>query len=506
VSARRRDAEPSVADIARAVSAGTTAATDVIHSAMAAIVNGESGPGRLNAFTSFAYETAVAAAADVDARIALRGDGPGARLDLAGVPIAIKDNICTADLPTTCGSRMLARYQSPYEATVVRRLREAGAVIVGKTNLDEFGMGSSTEYSAFGPTHNPHDPTRVAGGSSGGSAAAVAAGMVPVALGSDTGGSVRQPAAFCGVVGIRPTWGRVSRHGLVAHASSLDQVGVLGATVADTAHVLQVIAGADPRDMTSARRAVPDLGAAAALSRAAGQSGAAGPGADDAMLQGLRIGLPREYLEGEIEPAVRAAIDAAAAVLQSLGATVQAVSLPHTRHALPAYYVIAAAEASSNLARFDGVRFGSRTAAATVDGMYEASRGAGLGSEVRRRIVLGTFVLSGGWHDAYYDTARRVRTLVARDFDDVFAAGVDLLLTPTTPEPAFRLGERLHDPYAMYRSDVFTVPAALAGLPALSLPVGTAERMPVGAQLIAPRWAEAALVTAAARLEAALQR
>jgi aspartyl-tRNA(Asn)/glutamyl-tRNA(Gln) amidotransferase subunit A len=456
---------------------------------MAAIVNGESGPGRLNAFTSFAYEAAVAAAADVDARIAALDPraGPGASLPLAGVPVAVKDNICTADLPTTCGSRMLARYQSPYEATVVRRLRAAGAIIVGKTNLDEFGMGSSTEHSAFGPTHNPHDRTRVAGGSSGGSAAAVAAGMVPVALGSDTGGSVRQPAAFCGVVGIRPTWGRVSRHGLVAHASSLDQVGVLGATVADAARVLQIIAGADPRDMTSARRTVPDLATPAAL-------------------EGVRIGVPREYLEGDIEPAVRAAVEAAAGVLQSLGATVQAVSLPHTRHALPAYCVIAAAEASSNLARFDGVRFGARVAAATTRGVYEASRGAGLGSEVRRRIVLGTFVLSAGWHDAYYETACRVRTLVARDFGDVFGAGVDLLLTPTAPEPAFRLGERLHDPYAMYRSDAFTVPAALAGLPALSLPVGTAEGLPVGAQLIAPQWAEAPLVMAAARLEAALRQ
>jgi aspartyl-tRNA(Asn)/glutamyl-tRNA(Gln) amidotransferase subunit A len=503
----RGAASPGVAATAHAVNTGATTAVDVTRAAMARVVNGESGPSRLNAFTSFAFEDAVEQAEAVDARLAA-----GAKLPLAGVPIAVKDNICTVRLPTTCGSRLLARYTSPFDATVVRRLRDAGAVVVGKTNLDEFGMGSSTENSAFGPTRNPHDLERVAGGSSGGSAAAVAAGMVPAALGSDTGGSVRQPAAFCGVVGLRPTWGRVSRYGLVAYASSLDQVGVIGRHVADAALLLDVIAGADPLDMTASRRAVPGYGAAAA---GPGQGTPTGPGQGTpaaghpagrgAPLQDVVIGVPGEYLVGDIDAGVRAVFDEAVERLRSLGATLRTVSLPHTACALPAYYVLAPAEASANLARFDGVRFGSRAtrgAARTAAGaLAAATRAAGFGTEVKRRIILGSFALSGGYHDDYYVTAQRVRTLVARDFGVAFDEGFDLLFTPTTPTTAFLAGAKADDPYAMYQSDVFTIPAALAGLPALSLPIGAADGLPVGGQFIGPRWAEPAVIAAAAALE-----
>jgi aspartyl-tRNA(Asn)/glutamyl-tRNA(Gln) amidotransferase subunit A len=495
----RGPVSPGVAATAHAVNTGATTAADITRAAMARVVNGESGPRRLNAFTSFAFEDAVEEAEAVDARLAA-----GARLPLAGVPIAVKDNICTVRLPTTCGSRLLARYTSPFDATVVRRLRDAGAVMVGKTNLDEFGMGSSTENSAFGPTRNPHDLARVAGGSSGGSAAAVAAGMVPVALGSDTGGSVRQPAAFCGVVGLRPTWGRVSRYGLVAYASSLDQVAVIGRHVADAALLLEVIAGADPLDMTASRRAVPQYGAAVA---GPGQgTPTAGPAAGrDAPLQDLVIGVPGEYLAGDIDAGVRAVFDEAVERLRSLGAQLRTVSLPHTACALPAYYVLAPAEASANLARFDGVRFGSRatTGAArnAAGALAAATRAAGFGTEVKRRIILGSFALSGGYHDDYYVTAQRVRTLVARDFGVAFGEGVDLLFTPTTPTTAFLAGAKADDPYGMYLSDVFTIPAALAGLPALSLPIGAAEGLPVGGQFIGPRWAEPAVIAAAAALE-----
>jgi aspartyl-tRNA(Asn)/glutamyl-tRNA(Gln) amidotransferase subunit A len=477
-----------LAGIARAVNAGRISAAEAVQAAMADIVTGESGPDRLNAFTSFRYEAAVAAAHRVDARVRA-GETPL----LAGVAVAVKDNICTLDLPTTCGSRMLAGYTSPFEATVVRRLRDAGAVIAGKTNLDEFGMGSSTENSAFGPTRNPLDPARVPGGSSGGSAAAVAAGWVPAALGSETGGSVRQPAAFCGVVGIKPSYGRVSRYGLVAYASSLDQVGVFGRTVADAALLLDVIAGADARDATSA--AVPS----------ADYAGIARAASTRASLASTVVGVPEEYFGDGIEPGVRAACEAAIDSLRALGAEVRTVSLPHTRLAVPAYYVIAPAEASSNLSRFDGVRYGARAAdATTATEVYERTRGGGFGAEVRRRIMLGTYALSAGYYDEYYGTAQRVRTLIARDFDAVFAAGADVLFTPTTPTTAFRLGEKTADPYTMYLSDVFTVTANLAALPALSLPVGTSGGLPVGGQLIAARWREDALIDTAAALERAL--
>jgi aspartyl-tRNA(Asn)/glutamyl-tRNA(Gln) amidotransferase subunit A len=404
---------------------------------------------------------------------------------LAGVPVAVKDNLCTLDLPTTCGSRILEGYRAPYEATVVRRLRAAGARIVGKTNMDEFAMGSSTENSAFGPTRNPIDRERVPGGSSGGSAAAVASGVVPCALGSDTGGSVRQPAALCGVVGIKPTYGRVSRYGLVAFASSLDQVGAFGRTVSDAALLLEAVAGYDPRDPTSVDRPVPDLEAAL-----------------EAGVEGRIVGIPREYLPDTLHPGVRARFDEAAALLESAGAEVRGVSLPHTRFAVSTYYVLAPAEASSNLGRYDGVRYGARAPdARSTRELYEGSRTRGFGPEVVRRIMLGTFALSAGYHERYYGRAQTVRTLIARDFDRVWAEGIDFLFTPTSPTPAFRLGERTHDPVAMYLSDVFTVTANLAGIPGISVPIGTVDGLPVGGQLLAPPWEEVRLVAGARVLE-----
>ena len=417
------------------------------------------------------------------------GRQPGLRDGaLAGIPVAVKDNLVTADFPTTCASRILQDFRSPYEATAVRRLRRAGAVVLGKTNMDEFGMGSSTENSAFGPTRNPWHRERVPGGSSGGSAAAVAAGIVPVALGSDTGGSVRQPASFCGVVGIKPTYGRVSRYGLVAFASSLDQVGALGRTVRDTATLLEVVSGHDPRDATSVNRPVPPLAAAC-----------------EREVRGLVVGVPREYFPPGLDPVVRRLAERALGALEGAGAEVRDVSLPHTRYAIPAYYIIAPAEASSNLARYDGVRFGRRCrGAGSTERLYELSRSEGFGTEVKRRILLGTYALSAGYYDAYYGRAQEARAVIAGDFDRVFGDGVDVLFTPTSPTPAFRLGERIHDPYQMYLSDVFTVPANLAGVPALSVPIGLAEGLPVGGQLMAPHWREDTLLTAAAAIEAEL--
>ena len=412
---------------------------------------------------------------------------------LHGVPVAVKDNLVTLGLPTTCGSRLLEGYVSPYEATAVRRLRAAGAVIVGKTNLDEFGMGSTTEFSAFGPTRNPHDRSRVPGGSSGGSAAAVAAGIVPIALGSETGGSVRQPAAFCGVVGVKPTYGRVSRYGLVAYASSLDHVGVFGATVADAARALEVIAGPDPRDATALAAPPPAL-----LATVAGVG--AVPGGRP--LVGRTIGMPREYFPEGLDAGVRARCLRALEALRELGATVREVSLPHTALAIPAYYIIAPAEASSNLARFDGVRYGRRVPAESLRTMLERTR-AQFGAEVTRRILLGTYVLSAGYYDAYYRQAQRVRAAITADFTRVFSEGVDLLFTPTAPTIAPALGA-LTDPYTMYLGDCFTVPANLAGIPALSVPVGRADGLPVGGQLMAPHGADVRLLEVAAHLEAAL--
>ncbi len=463
----------SVARIAAGVSSGSLDPALLLGEAADRAAAADAGPHPVAAFL----------AADFDP-----GNRGGATSGaLAGVPIAVKDNIATSDFPTTCGSRILEGYQSPFEATAVRRLREAGAIIVGKTNMDEFGMGSSTEYSAYGPTRNPLDRGRVPGGSSGGSAAAIAAGIVPAALGSETGGSVRQPAAFCGIVGIKPTYGRVSRFGLVAYASSLDQIGTLGRTVDDAARLLEVVAGHDPLDSTSADRPVPPLSAA-----------------EGDRLDGLVVGVPQEYFPHTLDPAVRDHCRAALRELEALGAEVREVSLPATAHAIPTYYIIAPAEASANLARYDGVRFGVRPhGAGDVDELYERTR-ALFGTEVKRRIMLGTYVLSAGYYDAYYGRAQRVRRLIAQDFEHVFASGVHALFTPTAPSTAFRLGENLDDPYDMYLSDAFTVTANLAGVPALSLPIGEVEGLPVGGQLIGRHFDEATLVRIARGLEARL--
>ncbi len=410
---------------------------------------------------------------------------------LVGVPVAVKDNLATLTLPTTCGSRILEGYVSPFEATAVRRLRDAGAVIIGKTNMDEFAMGSSNENSAYGPVRNPLDSSRVPGGSSGGSAAAVAAGIVRLALGSETGGSVRQPASFCGIVGVKPTYGRVSRYGLVAYASSLDNVGVFGRGVRDAALGLEVIAGHDRFDATSADVPVPPL------------VPTSNDQIDKAPLAGLVIGKPREYFPESLDPRIASHCERALARLVALGAEVRDVSLPSTDLAIPVYYIIAPAEASSNLARYDGVRYGARADAGDLGTMYEQTRSRGFGAEVTRRILLGTYVLSAGYYDAYYKRAQAVRTLIAEEFTRVFASGVHLLFTPTAPSPAFRLGE-VSDPYEMYLSDIFTVTANLAGIPAMSQPIGRVDGMPVGGQFMAPHFDEATMLRAAAALERAL--
>jgi len=407
---------------------------------------------------------------------ALSADGKGAGL-LWGIPILIKDNICVRDVPTTCASKILSGFRPPYDATVVERLKKAGAILLGMANMDEFAFGSSCEHSCYGPTMNPWDLTRVPGGSSGGSAAAVAASLTPLALGSDTGGSIRQPAAFCGVVGLKPTYGRVSRYGLIAFASSLDQIGPLTRTVGDAAALLQIIAGFDPRDSTSGNLPVPNY--LEEIKR--------GP-------QGIRLGVPKEYFVEGLDPEVKQAVQKALDQCRALGMTVREVSLPHTEYAIPTYYVVATAEASSNLARFDGVQYGYRSPhGKTLLEMYSRTRGEGFGPEAKRRIILGTFVLSSGYYEAYYGHALKVRTLIKRDFDQVFEE-VDCLLTPTSPTPAFRLGEKLADPLTMYLSDIFTISVNLAGMPALSLPCGFAKSgLPIGMQLIAKPFAEETL-------------
>jgi aspartyl-tRNA(Asn)/glutamyl-tRNA(Gln) amidotransferase subunit A len=417
-------------------------------------------------------------------RISREGVRTGA---LAGVPVAVKDNIATLDLPTTCASRILDGYISPFEATAVRRLREAGAFIACKANMDEFAMGSSTEWSAFGRVLHPEFPDRVPGGSSGGSAALVAAGVTPVALGSETGGSVRQPASFCGVVGVKPTYGRVSRYGLVAFGSSLDCISVFGQKVDDAARLLSIISGRDAKDATCAD--LPPLRVDA-------------PRRD---LKGLTLGLPDEYFPADLHPGVKAALDHAIAEAKALGATVKRVSLPHARHSVPTYYIVNPAEAAANLARFDGVRYGKRDGGSQVDlrDLYRATRGTGFGPEVRRRILVGTYVLSAGYADQYYHQAMKMRTLITRDFTDAFQ-GVDLLLTPTTPTPAFKAGDKTDDPVAMYLADIFVAGASLAGIPAMSLPVGRSEGLPIGMQLIAPAFGEARMLSAAAAFEAAI--
>jgi aspartyl-tRNA(Asn)/glutamyl-tRNA(Gln) amidotransferase subunit A len=460
--------------------ASARAVTDASFARAAAVGAGREG---LNIFLAHDREWSRAQAEACDGVVNVERAPTG---ELLGVPVAIKDNLATLELPTTCGSRILEGYVSPYEATAVACLRSAGAVIIGKTNLDEFAMGSSTEHSAFGPTRNPRDPSRVPGGSSGGSAAAVAAGLVRIALGSETGGSVRQPAAFCGITGIKPTYGRVSRYGLVAFASSLDHVGVFGASVDDAALGLGVIAGHDRRDATSAVAGVPAYRTASRES-----------------LRGLVVGRPAEYFPETLDARVTATCDAALDALRAAGAEIRDVSLPHTHLAIPAYYIIAPAEASANLARFDGVRYGNRVANEDLRGMYEASRSRGFGAEVTRRILLGTYVLSSGYYDAYYRKAMQVRRLIAEDFTRIFVSGVHVLLTPTTPGPAFALGA-MSDPYEMYLSDIFTVTANLAGIPAMSVPVGLVDGLPVGAQIMASHFDEYRMLVAGYAIERAM--
>jgi len=468
-----------VRDLAAAVGTGRVRAAEVAETALA---RAGAAAERLGAFLLVAGESARASAADVDRRVAA-----GEALPLAGVPLAVKDNIHVAGLPATAGSRILSGFVAPDHATCVERLVRAGAVVVGKTNCDEFGMGSSNENSAFGPVRNPWDLSRVPGGSSGGSAAAVASGAVPLALGTDTGGSVRQPASFTGLVGWKPTYGRVSRYGLVAFASSFDQAGVLARSVEDAALAFGIAAGADPRDSTTLPSPVPDV-----MSRL-------GEG-----VEGRRIGLlaEAESPEGGLHPDVRASFEAAAETLRRAGADVATVSLPRVRLAVPVYYLTATAEASSNLARFDGVRYGARREAGTLASLYRETRSAGFGPEVKRRILLGTFALSSGYHDAYYGLAQKVRALLARDFGEAFR-DFDALLCPTSPEPAFRFGEKTADPLSMYLADVFTVPPSLAGLPALSVPSGfSADGLPIGMQLVGPADSEPLLFRLARVIEA----
>jgi aspartyl-tRNA(Asn)/glutamyl-tRNA(Gln) amidotransferase subunit A len=480
-------AVPGVRRLADRVGAGSATAGELAGETADRIARLDPGPDGLNAFLSHSPERLREDAAALDERLErLRRDGRPPP-PLAGVPLAVKDNLCTVDHPTTCGSRMLEGFRSPYEATVVRRLRAAGALVAGKTNMDEFGMGSSTETSAFGPTLNPVDRRRVPGGSSGGSAAAVAAGMVPAAVGSDTGGSVRQPAAFCGVVGLKPTYGAVSRYGLVAFASSLDQVGTFGRTVEDAATVLEAICGPDPRDATCAGRPAPDLGA-----RAGGDAG------------GLVVGVVSQFLGDGLGAGVARVVADAVEALARHGAEIRPVTLDASRYAIPCYYVLAPAEASSNLARYDGVRYGLRVDAASTPDLIATTRSAGFGEEVKRRILLGTYALSAGYRHRYYGQAQAARRLITAEVRALFASGIDVLFTPTAPEVAFRLGEKLDDPYGMYLADVFTVTANLAGIPAASVPIGHARGLPVGGQLMADRWHEPLLVRAAAALERAV--
>ncbi len=468
----------TAAAIADAVRAKEVSATEVIEHHLGIIAKRDSD---INAFNLVTADIARDAAKRVDAAIASGAD-VGV---LAGVPIAIKDNMCTRGVPTTCSSNMLAGWKPPYDATVITTLNAAGAVMVGKTNLDEFAMGSSTENSAFGPTRNPLDTSRVPGGSSGGSAAAVAAGFAPVSLGSDTGGSIRQPAALCGVVGVKPTYGLVSRYGLVAFASSLDQIGPFATTVDDAALITEVIAGHDPKDSTSIPRPVPSL-------RVAAREG----------VQGMRIGRVTDLPEGA-EPEVAARLDEAFAALEKAGARIVDVTLPSLSYALTAYYLIAPAEASSNLARYDGVRYGLRASAADTNAMYGATRAAGFGDEVKRRIMLGTYALSAGYYDAYYGKALKVRRLIAEDFERAYTQA-DAVLMPTSPMVAFPFGDKVDDPMSMYLCDIYTIPTNLAGHPAMSVPFGTgAHGLPVGVQVLAPALGEVAMFRVGGALEAA---
>jgi aspartyl-tRNA(Asn)/glutamyl-tRNA(Gln) amidotransferase subunit A len=474
--------------IAADVRAGRRRARDVLEQHLAQISAREAD---VHAFNLVTADDARSRADEIDAAVAT-GDDPG---PLAGVPIALKDNLCTRGLATTCSSRILEGWLPPYDATVVQRVHDAGAVVVGKTNLDEFAMGSSTENSAFGPTRNPHDLARVPGGSSGGSAAAVAAGFAALAIGSDTGGSVRQPASLCGVVGVKPTYGAVSRYGLVAFASSLDQIGPFATSVADAAQLLEVIGGHDPCDSTSIAEPAPVL--LADLERG---------------VEGLRVGIVEELTDtGGIQDEVKAAVEAAADALAGAGAKTERVSVPSTMYGLSAYYLIAPAEASSNLARYDGVRYGLRVDGADVSDMNARTRDAGFGVEVKRRVMLGTYALSAGYYDAYYGQAQRVRTLIIREFERAYEQ-FDVLLAPTAPTVAFELGAKTADPLTMYLNDVCTIPSNLAGHAAMSVPFGRAlasdapsgaPALPIGVQVLAPARGEAVMFRVARAVEQA---
>jgi len=464
----------SIRDMVAAVAAGKTSAAELTTHYLDRIAAHDE---TLNTLISGCADTARERAVAIDA-------GAAADTPLAGLPIAHKDIFCMRGTRTSCGSRMLDNFVAPYDATVVERLAAAGTVTLGKTNMDEFAMGSSNETSFYGPVRNPWNTDYVPGGSSGGSAAAVAAGLVPAATGTDTGGSIRQPAALCGVTGIKPTYGRVSRYGMIAFASSLDQGGCFARSADDCAHVLQAMAGFDERDSTCVEREVPDY------------VGALDAQGDD-YLKGMRVGLPKEYFAEGLDDASRQVIDAAIAEFEARGAEIVEITLPHTELAVSTYYVLAPAEASSNLARFDGVRYGYRCEnPVDLEDLYTRSRGEGFGREVQRRIMVGAYVLSAGYYDAYYLKAQKTRRLIAQDFTNAFE-NVDLIAAPVTQAPAFKLGEKLDDPVSMYLNDVYTLPASLAGLPGMSVPAGFVDGLPVGLQLLAPWFEEARLLGAA---------
>jgi aspartyl-tRNA(Asn)/glutamyl-tRNA(Gln) amidotransferase subunit A len=480
--------DTAVAMLAR-MKAGETTSEEIVSSLLERARNTQ----RLNVFVHLEEGPILARAREIDRR-RRSGEPMG---PLAGVPVAIKDVLCVAGEPTTCGSRMLRTFRPPYDATAIARLQAAGAVLFGKTNMDEFAMGSSTENSAYGPTRNPWDESRVPGGSSGGSAAAVAAGLAPLALGTDTGGSIRQPAALCGVVGLKPTYGRVSRYGLIAYASSLDQIGPFALEVADAALLLGAIAGRDPKDSTSVDEPIPNYLASL-----------------DTPPESLRVGVVKEYFGEGLDPEVAAAVQEAVQVYQKAGATIREVSLPSTKYGIPAYYIVAPAECSSNLARYDGTTYGHRAEdfsprcpgeddMAPMVRMMMASRAEGFGAEVKRRIMLGTFALSAGYADQYYNKALQVRRKIRGDFDAAFRE-VDVLLGPTSPTPAFRIGEKTADPLAMYLSDIYTITANLAGIPGISIPCGfTKSNLPIGLQLLAAPFAEEKLLRTARVFERA---
>lgn len=467
---------PSLRDLSKRLAAGEATAEGLLEDTLARI---RAGNPHLNAFIHVAEDAARVQARAADAR---RARGESLPL-LAGIPFGVKDNICVAGVPATAGSRILEGFVPPYDATVIERLKAQGAVVVGKTNLDEFAMGSSTEFSAFGATRHPLDARRVAGGSSGGSAAAVSAGLVPYALGTETGGSIRQPASFCGIVGLKTTYGRVSRYGVIAYGSSFDQVGPFARTVADAAIVYAAIAGPDPKDATTLPEPVSPI-----------------PAVPEGAVAGLRVGVPKEYFTEGVDPAVARVVSEAIDALARRGAQVEEVSLPLTGVALAAYLILTRAEASTNLARYDGVRFGRRVSARTLEEIYDKTRGAGFGPEIKRRIILGTFVLSAGYADQYYRKAVAVRQAIADEYAKVFAR-VDVLATPAAPEVAFRLGAKVDDPLRMYASDILSVPVNVAGVPALVVPCGSVDGLPVGLQLIAAQEKEDLLFRVGAAYE-----